>query len=1303
MKKLFYLFLFVLSLVFTAACVVEAPTCTDHVDANRDGACDVCGATVEVPPCTNHIDENNDKLCDVCGATIEDHEPPVDTSVKVSSIFVVSDDEEAEGTADSPYHLTVAQGQSVQVSYSVSPNNATDKTFDLDVTPAGKVTATCANGKFTFTAASDATDAVVVKATAHDGSGVEVYFAVAVEGFVNVTGISSNALLASDDAAYDYVLHTAVGTKWDMSGDMLARGQKLLDGQVFGGMQAPRNITYWPILRNIGIVVAPSDATDAAVEISYSNEGIIEIQQDGTYDAKACGETVVTVASHADPSKKFTIRVVVEDSLYPGILKSEFEATTTSDKTSWDLDANHGTDAQFSRYDDWHLVMVQAQGHRGDDNDDGNQKIFYMGEANRPYGIALENNVKNSGDLSTAASLTWAKVQIPFGCETFNVKIGNNDKTHGQYRVSFVSEAGVQTVLSNGWEGFASNNSEALKQFAVPEALQGQVGAIVIEHRLTQNNNNAELHLKVMKFEGNVAVSGITLPETAGTYKGGQTFNLGAKVTPDNASNQQIVYSVKEEDQGKGVTVSGAGDVVIAEGTAAGQYTIYAVSVGDATKTATYVLTVTEDEIVVNKWGNKAQILNGVQGIAWTVNGSWDQGVGEGVDLKTATGGWSYISLSRAIKADAAILTFDARVFVRGGETDPKFEVRVVDGETTTTIRAIGATKDYVKLLTTDKRYDTYNYFSYDLSAFAGKTVEIQIGVTQGTHGAINYIEFHDGTLFAEKPNSISLVCDGESSVTMFSPEKDKNYQISSSLSNLKVLKPYTTDLTLDGGNEFVSLSGNVLTVKAGAPAGTYTVSFKLVADETITGSFTVVIEEKPAVVEQAKEYKNKAAIVDNWELVGNYDAGVGEGADLQPQSSNGWAAWKMEREITATSYALKVGARTFVRDAGETNPRFVIKVTLANGRSYIVKANGYNTEYVEFSCNSKVEGSSVYDSTFYMYYDLSAFIGQKVTVEVGATQGNHAVVQYIGFSGTAYEAKQVLGQQGSNNKNAILDFWGVDGTFEHQGVGEGADVGNNTSTNSAVLNKVITIGQYQNATLTLQARIFGGQGGGVDPVVKVWVWDGAKDTILEPVFGNKVITEESPQTLKYDLSQFAGKEVKVMISTENQCYHCVFTYVELSGLAYDGGQFGTLNQQGGANKEAILAAFSVNGQWNSGVGEGVDLTTRDANNPSYLSKQITVSEYCRLVKVQGRIFNGQMVWDGVETFPQVKLVVVVDGVEHVINEKSAGETAVINGESPANYTFRYDLSEFAGQTVELRIVMANVTHHCVLTFVELY
>lgn len=70
MKKL----LLIVPMFLLAGCVRNNGLCYTHVDDNKDGICDVCGA--EVTLC-EHIDENKDGFCDLCGAHMPVEPGPV--------------------------------------------------------------------------------------------------------------------------------------------------------------------------------------------------------------------------------------------------------------------------------------------------------------------------------------------------------------------------------------------------------------------------------------------------------------------------------------------------------------------------------------------------------------------------------------------------------------------------------------------------------------------------------------------------------------------------------------------------------------------------------------------------------------------------------------------------------------------------------------------------------------------------------------------------------------------------------------------------------------------------------------------------------------------------------------------------------------------------------------------------------------------------------------------------------------------------------------------------------------------------
>ena len=991
--------------------------------------------TPPAPECTEHVDENSDYACDICGAELEKPEPKPDP-ILVNGIIVSTDDENGEGTRENPFNVALAQGNSIELSYVVQPNNADDKSLTWSIVDEGTGLSFVDNGKkVTITAAADATTALV-EGKANDGSEVAVYILVTVESYTPVTSISSSKLLASEEAEYDYVLVTALGTKWDMSAGMLPRGEELLAGQIFGGSQAPRNLVYWPSLQNLGIVVAPADATNSAILISYSQEGVIRIDVDGTWTTLGAGETVVTIKSYTEQDVAIKIKVTVVDSLYRGITFEAYESAPLASNSSWDLDADHNQAAQFSRYDDWHLVMVHSNYTRGQEGNDNNQKIFYMGETNRPYGICLENNVgaNSGGSLVDSASMMWAKVKIPELAETFNIKIGNNDKVHGQYRVLFVAEDGTQYVLTNGWVGFASGPSESTQKLELPEDIKGLTGALVVEHRVTEYDNNAELQIKVMKFEGYNPVTSVQLSKNAGTYKPGQMFKLSAAVKPDNATNDGIVYYVDAETAEAGITVDANGNVTIDENAPGGTYLIYAASAENTEIKAAFTLTITVEEIVPNKWEGKSDILNGVQGVKWEVVGNIDMGVGEGADINTNGGlSWSSLKLdNKKITADSFMLKFGARVFHRDGETYPKFVVKV-NGEV---VRGVGQTEDWFYVDT-----DATQYCSYDLSKWMGQRVTIEIGITQGTHAVVQYIEFYGTDAKREWENKSELQDangdpwqhkgnvdagvgegydirgtgsyiyntfligagynsqftfgarvfhrDGETypDIAVMVIDKDGNEYLIRAIGVDADSVHVDTDAIQHFTYDLAQFAGQEITIAIGLMNNA---THCVITDIKMEGNVPEYVEPK---LEPVTEWNGKGELqdanYDPWQHRGDVDAGVGEGYDIIHTGSYIYNSFT----ITAGhNNFFTFGGRVFHRD-GETYPEVYLVVVDESGTEHKITAIGAENDYVYFDT----------DATQHFTYDLSAFAGQRVEIRlVVKNNATHCVITDIRMAGAA-------------------------------------------------------------------------------------------------------------------------------------------------------------------------------------------------------------------------------------------------------------------------------------------------------------
>ncbi len=502
-----------------------------------------------------------------------------DTTVLVEKIMIPSLTE-GEGTLTSPYQTNVAVGESKTYSFAVLPNSATNKEFSWSV---GAITSgsftEVDNNKLSLTTTSTNIkieglvegEHNIIKGASKDGSNIEVYIEVRITGYVAVEQFSSSSLAANENDLYDYKLVTAEGTNWDMTAGQTHRRDELVAGNIIGGNQKPQNYTAYPALYNFGITLAPEFATDKTFVSTYSNEGIFKLNVDGSWEALEEGTTILTVTPNGNKDLAFTVEIIVEESFYEGILSSEFETAEATINLDWNFDKNPDDLAYtLGILGEWNLVQAQSNTSRGGTGDDGNQKMFYLGDPNRVYGVCLESNV-SGGTVSKTAGLMWTKTVIPTDATTMNIVVGNNDKTHGEYRIVFIDESG-QVYEALGWTSLLNPIETHNKTFNVPEGIKGKTAAIVVEQRLTQKNNNAELHVKSVVINTQTAVEQIVVEDNVITLGQGGTKKIDFRVEPENATNKNVTFSVK--DNKKGIRVNEFGNVQVDLDAEIGEYTI---------------------------------------------------------------------------------------------------------------------------------------------------------------------------------------------------------------------------------------------------------------------------------------------------------------------------------------------------------------------------------------------------------------------------------------------------------------------------------------------------------------------------------------------------------------------------------------------------------------------------------------------------------------------------------------------------------------------------------------------------------
>lgn len=247
-------------------------------------------------------------------------------------------------------------------------------------------------------------------------------------------------------------------------------------------------------------------------------------------------------------------------------------------------------------------------------------------------------------------------------------------------------------------------------------------GTLYVE-AAAQNGESVTFEVKVVIAAVDKSV---TIKEASRTIERGDSYTLSYETVP-GAAEVTMTVTQKPDGATDDMFTLADGKFTPAANAVLGDYVITVALKDDPSVSGTVTVTVAN----VTSWANKDAILDTYTG--WSVSGSIDSGVGEGADLNS---GGSYLSKTVTL-TDLNTLTLGARVFVRGGETNPILYVAVVvDGSPVRLLEKTAGT-DTVELDTMDPKYDSRQPYSYDLSAYAGQTVEIRIGIDQGTHCVI--------------------------------------------------------------------------------------------------------------------------------------------------------------------------------------------------------------------------------------------------------------------------------------------------------------------------------------------------------------------------------------------------------------------------------------------------------------------------------------------------------------------------------------------------------------------------------------
>ena len=537
-----------------------------------------------------------------CGVTPEEkpeEETPktAPTGLMLGNLTGTADDPEdtGEGTISVPYTVTLNTGATREHNMTVRPAGA-DTAFAWTVgtiegeqftaSETSTVTVTQNDAKLTVNA-GDTAGEYYVRGVAETGE-LTVYLKVTVNEYVPLTGITLDGFEKVENQDYDYYIKTAKGTNWDVGAGITERGQKLLDGEIFGGNQKPLHLNYFGNVYKFDFKATPANATNDEFILTPADKTIFEANSDGTWTAKAAGETIVTV-TNSENEASVKLKVEVVDTIYPGILKSAYDAVTAKTDLDWYFDGNaDDKPGTLAKLDAWNIVMNKTTSHI--DGDDGNQKAFYLGDPDRPYGIDLESRIDSNTPVSTSdtLALAWTKAVIAAGANKLYAFIGNNNKTFGKYRIMMVDGEGNTYPVTDGWQEQGADGSGTRYDFDVPAGAKGKTVAIVIESALNTKGENYELHIKGVWID--LPITRVAFKEQEVTVTQGSTFTPELIINPSKVIDDRMTYSVTSGDASK-ITFE-SGEITVAKDAPIGDYTIKVASQADPTVTATLALKV---------------------------------------------------------------------------------------------------------------------------------------------------------------------------------------------------------------------------------------------------------------------------------------------------------------------------------------------------------------------------------------------------------------------------------------------------------------------------------------------------------------------------------------------------------------------------------------------------------------------------------------------------------------------------------------------------------------------------------------
>ncbi len=352
----------------------------------------------------------------------------------------------------------------------------------------------------------------------------------------------------------------------------------------------------------LSATITPANATNKEViwtVQSQSTSNVATVSSTGLVTGNNVGTAVIRATSAADPSKyvECTVTVKPTEALVTNTLLSEgFEGTGGSIPTGWAIAENSAAK--------WIIVSS------GTNPDPGAPKSGSM--------MAKFNS-------DSAPMYTYARLYTTSGLaigSTGNYKL-NFWMYHDTKYLGYTDRIQVQ-VTTGGGSNWNNVGSEINRN-------DGSTGWKMHTVDLDEFRNTADLRIAFLAYSGNgndmylddISVTctsaesiGISLNKTEMTLEEGQSEQLSATITPANATNKEVIWTVQSQSTSNVATVSSTGLVT---GTNVGTAVIRATSASDPSKYVECTVTVKPVEVPVTS----TLLSEGFEGTGGAIPEGW--------------------------------------------------------------------------------------------------------------------------------------------------------------------------------------------------------------------------------------------------------------------------------------------------------------------------------------------------------------------------------------------------------------------------------------------------------------------------------------------------------------------------------------------------------------------------------------------------------------------------------------------------------------------------------------------------------